>query len=440
MGSSASATAEERQRHKTLFSEARSARDALDVGRAVAIAEVLVSSEPLNFKYRNFLALMLCQIGSDRAFSIAEPLSDTRWERFALRARLLRLALERRDDDQIHHQLSRLTPLSPHSEGDYRELIALLFQHQRTADAELLDERRRTFVARPTAVSTIESVTQRFPSVITRYAVNIGCHDGKGWGDPCYELFNRGWSGIAIDAGNHPAIHTNLPQPNVAKLLNTFVTPRNIAGILRENGCPHEFDLLKIDIDSFDGIILRAILGDYRPHVIHMEVNPEIPPPIAFSIQYDARYGHSGRNGFFGCSVSYVLRVCRPLGYEIVDLDLSSPPTRQDILLAKRELGLSAAQVDERELFLAQPAIRGSFMEIDIDTRAWRTIMATEELFSAVWDACCSASMGTLRPRVAVPPVGLLRPPRATSVGPRNTNVAPTAGMKPSCQLGCSDA
>lgn len=393
MGSIASATVAERKRLKILISEARSARDAHDFHRAIAIAEQLVSSEPLNLKYRNFLASILCQTGSDRAFAIAEPLSDTRWERFALRARLLQLALDQRDENQIHHQLSRLALLSPQSEGEYRELIALLSHDHRDADAELFDERRRAFVAKPTPVSTMQSIALRFPSMITRYAVNIGCHDGKSWGDPCYELFIRGWSGIAIDAGNYPAIHDNLPQPNVAKLLDTFVTPKNVATILSENGCPHEFDLLKIDIDSFDGVILSAILRDYRPHVISMEVNPEIPPPIAFSILHDARYRHGGKNGFFGCSVSYVLSVCRPIGYEIIDLDLSSPPTRQDVLLAKRELGLSAAQVDERELFLAQPAIRGPFMEIDVDTRAWRAITDAEELFSTVWDACCRASM-----------------------------------------------
>lgn len=179
----------------------------------------------------------------------------------------------------------------------------------------------------------------------------------------------------------------------MTKLLNTTVTPQNVLRVLSAHECPLEFDLLKIDIDSFDGILLEAILTRYRPHLIQMELNPEVPPPIAFSVMYDARYRHGAACGFFGCPLSYVMQVCAPLEYDIVDLDLSSPPTRQDVLLGCRELGASGRRTVEREWFLTQRPIRSAFMEIGIDTRVWRTITDAGALFSEVWDACCRASI-----------------------------------------------
>jgi hypothetical protein len=44
---------------------------------------------------------------------------------------------------------------------------------------------------------------------------------------------------------------------------------------------------LKIDIDGFDGPVLAATLeSGYRPNLIQVEINPEIPPPLEFSVMY----------------------------------------------------------------------------------------------------------------------------------------------------------
>src|SRR5215471_10420195 len=112
-------------------------------------------------------------------------------------------------------------------------------------------------------------------------SINIGCGDGR-TKDPCYELFRQGYPGLALDAVEHPRLRRNLPQPDVRKVLGVELTPANIAEVLRDEGCPSAPILLKVDIDSFDGPLLEAALASFEPDVIHIEVNPDFPPPLKF--------------------------------------------------------------------------------------------------------------------------------------------------------------
>lgn len=165
----------------------------------------------------------------------------------------------------------------------------------RATEAAEFQERRRQAVESERATELlVRELAAAHPNITARFVVNVGSHDGKRWGDPCFELYQAGWNGIAIDAGAFPDIDVNLPQPGIDKLMETFVTPDNIEALLIGARCPREFDLLKVDIDSFDGPVLRAALRSFRPSVVHVEVNPEIPPPLSFAIDYDPRYVHFG--------------------------------------------------------------------------------------------------------------------------------------------------
>jgi hypothetical protein len=160
----------------------------------------------------------------------------------------------------------------------------------------------------------------------------------------------------------------------VRKVLGTPLTPDNVVDLLRREGCPPAPILLKIDIDSFDGPLLKAVLAGFEPDVIHIEVNPDFPPPLKFAIQYDPRYSPSGRAGFFGCSVAYVTSIARPVGYELLQIDFSHD-RGQDAILVKVAVPILfgiEAPVDER-LFLEQPfgGWRG-LVEIENRHRAWR--------------------------------------------------------------------
>ena len=292
-------------------------------------------------------------------------------------------------------ELSRTLGEDPYFTPAWDELLDVLAELDRPDE---LAEARRRWAAVPRKRSTtevMETITRAFPAT-DPYVVNLGCRDGK-VKDPCYELYRRGHPGLAVDAGDFPQLHVNLPQPDVRKLLNTKLTPDNVVDILRREGCPPRPALLKIDIDSFDGPLLAAALDGIEPEVIRIEVNPDFPPPLRFAVEYDPDYAHSGTAGFFGCSLSYVLSVCRPRGYELLEIDFSKPKRGQDALLvAERLLGLFGVEppVDERDLFLREPygGWRG-LVEIGVDTRAWRSRTDFEALAVEARAACAAASL-----------------------------------------------
>lgn len=143
--------------------------------------------------------------------------------------------------------------------------------------------------------------------------------------------------------------------------------------------------------------MLEAALRGIEPEVIRIEINPDFPPPLRFAVEYDPDYAHSGAAGFFGCSLSYVLSVCRPRGYELLEVDFSKPTCGQDALLVKEQhLGLWGVEppVDERELFLREPygGWRG-LVEIGVDTRAWRSRTDLDALVAEARAACTAASL-----------------------------------------------
>jgi hypothetical protein len=227
-----------------------------------------------------------------------------------------------RSDDAVA-ELSQTLGDDPYYTPAWHELLDLLAELDRPDELAEARRQREAVPGKRSTTEVVETIARAFPDT-DPYVVNLGCRDGK-VKDPCYELYRRGHPGLAVDAGDFPRLHVNLPQPEVRKLLNTKLTPDNVVDVLRRGGCPPRPALLKIDIDSFDGPLLAAALDGIEPEAIRIEVNPDFPPPLRFAVEYDPDYVHSGAAGFFGCSLSYVLSVCRPRGYELLEVDFSRP-------------------------------------------------------------------------------------------------------------------
>jgi tetratricopeptide (TPR) repeat protein len=312
-----------------------------------------------------------------------------------------RALLRRRlgDLEEAIDELEAVLAKNPLYRPAWHELADALDSLGRSDEAAAARRRLDALPRKHSAADVVEAISTAFPGEAGTYVVNLGCRDGK-TKDPCYELFTKGYPGLAVDAGDSPRLrrrlHRNLPQPEVRKLLGTPLTPVNVVEVLRRAGCPHRPVLLKIDIDSFDGPLLAAALAGFDPDVIQIEVNPDFPPPLKFTIQYDPRYEHSGTAGFFGCSVAYVASICRPAGYELLQIDFTHPTRGQDATLVKQQyLSLFGVEppVDERALFLSEPfgGWRG-LVEIGVDTEAWREQTDFDALLSQAWDACVAAS------------------------------------------------
>ncbi|CAK9027342.1 unnamed protein product [Durusdinium trenchii] len=108
---------------------------------------------------------------------------------------------------------------------------------------------------------------------------------------------------------------------------------RGVAGLERRAKDPL---LLKVDVDNCDCCFLEVLLNDppeglrLRPAVIHVEVHPLVPPPIAYRpLRYSFGVGDSlleigpehGRRGhFLHCSLTAFMELLLPLGYHLAHL------------------------------------------------------------------------------------------------------------------------
>jgi len=117
-----------------------------------------------------------------------------------------------------------------------------------------------------------------------KYAVDLGAHDGSG---PSEQLFKElRYPGLLVEGDNKhlPRLRERFPSSEVKKFIS-FITPRTVAGLLKQAKAPRDLHYLKIDMDADDCATLVAILeAGYRPRVLQAEVTYEIPYPYAFAL------------------------------------------------------------------------------------------------------------------------------------------------------------
>lgn len=228
------------------------------------------------------------------------------------------------------------------------------------------------------------------------FVVNIGCNDGKSANDPCYPYFLKGHPGLAIDGKEWPGIHKNLPFEGVKKLLNHFLTPENVAAVLQENGCPLEPHMIKIDVDGIDGQLMSSILvAGFRPDLFLIEIQPEIPPPIVFSVMsHPAFKSRFGRGGFYGISISAVEVIARTFGYTPVSLDMTISPEGHDILCLRNDLlgRTSFASLDTRAAYALAGCHHFRFNRSGVVSQGWQNRQDWNVLLNEIFQACVVAS------------------------------------------------
>lgn len=227
----------------------------------------------------------------------------------------------------------------------------------------------------PHLMTSVQVMTAalKSPGVISnRFAVNFGAGDGlcmvpgtcyaeDAHSDPVYPLF-RQWhfSGIAVE-GNPalmPLLQKNLPETNVSKM-SSWITPLTSMGLMQAASTPADVDYFKNDIDAYDCAVLYSVLrGGYRPKVIQVEVNPEIPYPIVFGVNYADKFkSNLGNAGFYGCSLTLAAGVTQPFGYALVAVSLTHDVifVRKDLLPGSdlKELTVEQAQDEQAKCCLA---------------------------------------------------------------------------------------
>lgn len=153
----------------------------------------------------------------------------------------------------------------------------------------------------------IKFIFQHLPTT-NKYFVDIGAgYYGHGLMSNTLPLLEQGWEGLRVDANNDD-------DGSIHKL---YVTPENIVPFLTEQGVPHGFDLLSIDIDSFDLDVMEAVVKKYLPRVICTEINTCLPVESSLKLKYEPGYVWD-ETSKYGYSFGAAVRFCEKYGYIIL--------------------------------------------------------------------------------------------------------------------------
>jgi hypothetical protein len=188
-------------------------------------------------------------------------------------------------------------------------------------------------------------------------AVDLGAGDGVRHSNT-HALFTSGWKGLAVDGDADRAYRLARAYryyPNVFTCRHK-ITPENVGSLLDAYQIPTDFDVLSLDIDSYDYWVLEALLGKFRPRIVVTEINEKIPPPIRFIVKYNPDF--TLQHHFFGYSIASLEDLCARHNYALMSLEYNNA------FIAPRELphvnGLDAVTV-YREGYLERPDRRKKF-------------------------------------------------------------------------------
>ena len=160
----------------------------------------------------------------------------------------------------------------------------------------------------------VEKIFSILPDV-SKWCVEFGAWDGKHFSNAHLLLFQKGWSGVLIEADSYrfkelcQTYHDNTRVTCLNKKVS-FDGENVLDNLLSHTSVPKDFDLLSIDIDGNDFHAWKSVI-DFRPKVVIIEFNNTIPNHTEF-VQ-EANYSVNQ-----GSSLLSLYKLAKGKGYELV--------------------------------------------------------------------------------------------------------------------------
>jgi hypothetical protein len=129
----------------------------------------------------------------------------------------------------------------------------------------------------------IEEICNRL-NIRTGYFVEFGAWDGK-YLSNTYNLLRKGWRGLYIEGDEQKyldLLNTKKEFPRQIETICAFVDyegENTLDNILSRTATPKDFELISIDIDSYDWQVWYS-LCNYHPKIVVIEGNTEVPPGV----------------------------------------------------------------------------------------------------------------------------------------------------------------
>lgn len=149
---------------------------------------------------------------------------------------------------------------------------------------------------------------------------------GDGLENNSLALLLDDWKGLWIEGSTNAVNNIKEHFKSVLnsqrlKVVEAFITKDNINEIISNNIKDTEIDLLSIDIDGNDIHIFNEI-SVINPRVVIMEYNAKFPPPIMFTVEYNASHTWQA-DDYVGASLKYIEKNLNKKGYQLVGCDLA---------------------------------------------------------------------------------------------------------------------
>jgi hypothetical protein len=161
----------------------------------------------------------------------------------------------------------------------------------------------------------------------TKKFVEIGVENGTEC-NTTNLLKNFNWRGVQIEANKILYNDAKIQLKKILKkkiknlkLLNIFITKKNINKILKKN-CGKEVDLLSIDIDGNDFWVWKSI-NYIKPRLVIIEYNSFFGPTLSCTIPYNPKFiwDHKNKRSYYGASLKALEKLGKQKKYTLVGVD-----------------------------------------------------------------------------------------------------------------------
>jgi hypothetical protein len=142
---------------------------------------------------------------------------------------------------------------------------------------------------------------------------------GNGLENNTLILLANGWRGFWID-GQDLDFNHNL-NPKRFAFFKAWVSLENVARLMRrgfENISTNELDVLSLDLDGNDYYFAQELLKtSVLPKLFILEYNAKFPPPIKWTIKYDANHIWDATD-YYGASLALFSELLTEFSYTLV--------------------------------------------------------------------------------------------------------------------------
>jgi hypothetical protein len=173
-------------------------------------------------------------------------------------------------------------------------------------------------------------------------------------------LLASGWKGVWL--GGEQLAFDNTDRNTRLAFGRAWIDRDNVSqlitGQLAKLGCSaSDVEYLSIDLDGNEAYLIPPLLGEnLKPSIIVCEYNGKYPPPLKFSIAYDAKHEWD-YSDYQGASLQHLIDEFSKYGYTLICCNMNGVNgffVRNDKLEAFKDINLDASEIFIPANFLAR--------------------------------------------------------------------------------------